>query len=363
MPAARRGNGQAKGRRPGRTGPLKEETTAMALSRREFTVGTLVALAATSGLSVAVRAEGKKTIAVLFDGLYSEFWVAGIQIIRDDLKKRGFEIMEAISDKDDNKQFEQVRAAITKKVDGIIIVQTDSNAVIPAIKAANKANIPMVHFNRPPAPSDAFSVAIQADNQKISRDAVLHSCGVAKASGKKHKAAILIGNLGDPNAIQRRDGFDEAVGQFKDTIEVVARIPTEWDADKAFAGLTNALQANPDISFLFTSSDFLLPQIIQALKAANKWAPIGDPNHVILTGFDGFPSAYELMKDKYMDACGVQNLFFETTLAIQAILDLQAGKKVDKLLLDPGFAITQDNLQAKKGEMWGYVLWKQKNSG
>jgi len=335
----------------------------MALNRREFTVASLMAVAGLSGMTVSVRAEGQKTIAVLFDGLYSEFWVAGIKIIRDDLKKRGFTIMEAISDKDDNKQFEQVRAAIAKKVDGIIIVQTDSNAVIPAIKAANKANIPMVHFNRPPAASDAFSVAIQADNQKIARDAVLYSAGVAKESGKKHKAAILIGNLGDPNAIQRRDGFDEAVGQFKDTIEVVARIPTEWDADKAFAGLTNALQANPDISFLFTSSDFLIPQITQALKAAGKWAPIGDPNHVIFTGFDGFPAAYGLMKDKYMDACGVQNLFFETTLAIQAILDLQAGKKVEKLLLDPGFAITQANIEEKKTEMWGYVLWKEANPG
>ncbi len=333
----------------------------MRANRREFTLGALTAIAAAGGWSVAARAAGDKTIAVLFDGLYSEFWVAGLQIIRDDLKKRGFAIQEAISDKDDNKQFEQVRAAIAKKVDGIIIVQTDSNAVIPAIKAANKAKIPMVHFNRPPAKSDAFSVAIQADNQKIAREAVLYSCGVAKESGKKHKAAILIGNLGDPNAIQRRDGFDDAVKQFPDNVEVVARIPTEWDADKAFAGLTNALQANPDISFVFTSSDFLLPQIIQALKAANKWAPVGDEKHVILTGFDGFPSAYELMKDKYMDACGVQNLFFETTLALQAILDLQAGKTVDKLLLDPGFAITQANIAAKKDEMWGYTLWKQKN--
>lgn len=330
-------------------------------NRREFTLGALSAVAAASGMSVAAMAADNKTIAVLFDGLYSEFWVAGLQIIRDDLKKRGFGIQEAISDKDDNKQFEQVRAAIAKKVDGIIIVQTDSNAVIPAIKAANKAKIPMVHFNRPPAKSDAFSVAIQADNQKIAREAVLYSCGVAKASGKRHKAAILIGNLGDPNAIQRRDGFDEAVKQFPDAVEVVARIPTEWDADKAFAGLTNALQANPDISFVFTSSDFLLPQIVQGLKAANKWAPLGDDRHVILTGFDGFPSAYELMKDKYMDACGVQNLFFETTLAMQAILDLQAGKTVEKLLLDPGFAITQANLDAKKDEMWGYTLWKQKN--
>jgi len=335
----------------------------MTLSRREFTVGTLATLAAASGMTVAVKAQGTKTIAVLFDGLYSEFWVAGIQIIREELKERGFEIMEAISDQDDNKQFEQVRAAIARKVDGIIIVQTDSNAVIPAIRAANEANIPMVHFNRPPAESDAYSVAIQADNQKIARDAVLYACEVAKKSGKQHKAAILIGDLGDPNAIQRRDGFQEAVDQYKDVIEVVAKIPTEWNADTAFAGLTNALQANPDISFVFTSSDFLIPQIQQALKSADKWHTIGEEGHVIFVGFDGFPDAYALMKDGYMDACGVQNLFYETDLAIQAILDLQAGKKVDKLLLDPGFAITQENMEEKAAAMWGYVLWKEKNPG
>ena len=335
----------------------------MGVTRREFTVGLLAGMAATSGMTLAVRAQGTKTIAVLFDGLYSEFWVAGIQIIREDLKKRGFEIMEAISDQDDNKQFEQVRAAIARKVDGIIIVQTDSNAVIPAIKAANDANIPMVHFNRPPAESDAFSVAIQADNQKIAREAVAYACEVAKASGKKHQAAILIGNLGDPNAIQRRDGFQEAVDAHPDVIDVVAKIPTDWNADTAFAGLTNALQANPDISFLFTSSDFLIPQIQQSLKTADKWYPVGDDKHVIFAGFDGFPAAYALMKDGYMDSCGVQNLFYETELAIQAILDLQAGKKVDKLLIDPGFAITQKNMEEKKEEMWGYVLWKEKNPG
>jgi ABC-type sugar transport system substrate-binding protein len=335
----------------------------MALNRRDFTLASLAAIAASSGLTLAVKAQGTKTIAVLFDGLYSEFWVAGIQIIRDELKKRGYEIMEAISDQDDNKQFEQVRAAIARKVDGIIIVQTDSNAVIPAIKAANAANIPMVHFNRPPAQSDAFSVAIQADNQKIAREAVDYACTVAQKSGKKHQAAILIGDLGDPNAIQRRDGFQEAVDKYPDAIEVVAKIPTEWNADTAFAGLTNALQANPDISFLFTSSDFLLPQIQQALKTADKWHKVGEEGHVILTGFDGFPDAYALMKDGYMDACGVQNLFFETQLAIQAILDLGEGKKVEKLLLDPGFAITQANMNEKASEMWGYVLWKEKNPG
>ncbi len=330
-------------------------------NRRQF-IAAALATAIITRFPHAARAQGgKKRIAVLFDGLYSTFWVAGLEILKADLAKRDYEVLEAISDQDDNKQFEQVRAMIARKVDGIIIVQTDSNAVIPAIKAANAAKIPMVHFNRPPAKTDAFSVAVTADNKTISREAVLHACEVAKKQGGKFKACIMIGDLGDPNAIGRRDGFQEAVDKYKDVIEVVARVPTKWKADEAFAGLTNALQANPDINFLFTSSDFLIPQLMQCLQTADKWHPIGHPKHVLFTGFDGFPQAYELLKTKYMDACGVQNLFYETDKAINAIVDMQAGKTVERILLDPGFAIHQDNLDTKKEEMWGYTLWKKEN--
>ena len=92
----------------------------------------------------------------------------------------------------------------------------------------------------------------------------------------------MIGDLGDVNAIQRRDGFFDVVDKNKDIVEVVARVSTEWNADKAFAGLTNALQANPDIDFLFTSSDFMLPQIQQVLETFDKWHKIGEEGHVLL---------------------------------------------------------------------------------
>jgi|tagenome__1003787_1003787.scaffolds.fasta_scaffold20894097_2 ABC-type sugar transport system substrate-binding protein len=330
------------------------------LTRREFTLATLIA-AGTAGLPVYVKAQGKKTIAVLFDGLYSPFWVAGLDVIKQDLTRRGYEMVQAISDKDDNRQFEQVRAMLARKVDGIIIVQTDSNAVIPAIKAANDAHVPMVHFNRPPAKTDAFSVAVVADNRSITNATVEHMVKVAREKGGKYKAAILIGNLGDPNAIGRRDGFFDVVDKNKDIIDVVARIPTEWNADVAFAGLTNAFQANPDINFLFTSSDFMFPQIVQVMKTRNKFQPIGHKDHVIFGGFDGDATAYELLKDKYLDADGVQDLFKEAELAVNAIVDLQDGKTVDRVLLDPGFAIHQANLEQARDRMWGYSIYKQKN--
>lgn len=332
----------------------------MKLTRRDFTIGSLLA-AGTMGLPVMVKAQGNKTVALLFDSLVSPFWVSGIEIMREKAKAAGWNTLENISDFDDNKQFEQVKAMIGRKVDGILIIQTDSKAVIPAIRAANKAGIPMVHFNRPPAESDAYSVAIQADNRKIMGDTVQFLVDEAKKMGGKYKACILIGDLGDVNAIQRRDGFFDVVDKNKDFIEVVARISTEWNADKAFAGLTNAFQANPDINFLVTSSDFLHPQIEQVLKTAKKWNKRGDPGHVLFGGFDGDEGAYARLKDGYLDACGVQNLFLEVDMAFQAFNDMWAGKKPNKLLLDPGFVITQANLTSKRDEMWGYTVWKKQN--
>lgn len=232
----------------------------MNVTRRNFTIGSLLATVA-AGMPVFVKAQEGKTIAILFDSLQSPFWVTSLNVLKDKATAAGWEPLEAISDLDDNKQFEQVQSMIQRKVDGIIIVQTDKNAVIPAIREANKAGIPMVHFNRPPEKSDAVSVAVQADNLAIMKSTVEALVEKAKAAGGTYKAAILIGNLGDQNAVMRRDGFFEIVDQHKDIIEVVARISTEWNPDKAFADLTNALQANPDINFLVTSSDFLIPQI------------------------------------------------------------------------------------------------------
>src|SRR6202043_1938085 len=144
--------------------------------------------------------------------------------------------LEAVSNQDDNRQFQQVQSMIQRRVDGIIIVHTDDKAVIPAIRAANAAGIPMVHFNRPPAPSDAYSVAVVVDNRKLMDETVTALIGVARRQGGLYKAAVLLGDLGDANGVNRRDGIQDAVARHRDIVEVVARVATEWNADKAFAG-------------------------------------------------------------------------------------------------------------------------------
>jgi len=295
----------------------------------------------------------RPTIGVCFETLQTEFWVAALAAIEAELKSRDMKMIQAIADGDANRQIEQVRNFITRKVDGIIMVPKDARACIPVIKLANNSGVPIVLFNRPAAESEARSVAVVADNFSLAKETVAYLIGQARKTGKKHKAMVIIGDLGDINAIGRRDGFDAAVAEAPDVVEVVARVPSEWNQEKAQAGVVNALQANPDISFIFTSSDFLLPSIVSALKASDRYVKIGQPGHVILGGFDGDPTAYQMLVDGTMDATGVQDVYFEVKACVRAILDMRAGKNVPKTIPDPGFVIHQGNLEKKNQQMWG----------
>ncbi len=301
----------------------------------------------------------KPVVGVAFDTLQTEYWVASRDAIKDELTAKNADMLLAVANNDANEQLKQINNFIAKKVDGIIVAPKDAQTVIPMIKAANRANIPIVLYNRPPAENSGKSVTVVADNLVITKATVSFMVEQAKKTGRKHKAMILVGDLGDVNAIGRRDGFDQVVGQVPDVIEVVARIPTEWNQEKAMSGVTNSLQAHPDIDLIFTSSDFLLPSIVSALKGAGKYKKVGEEGHVLLGGFDGDATAYQMLADGYLDADGVQDVYFECKEAVRAVFELRAGKDVPALIRDPGFVIHQGNRAELKAKMWGANIQKK----
>jgi len=301
-----------------------------------------------------------KTIGVAFETLQTEFWVAGFDKLKAECAAKGITMLEGVADGDASKQFDQVKNFINRKVDGIIIVPKDGKTVIPMIKAANAANIPVVLYNRPADATDARHTAVAPDNFAITRETVTYLVSLAKKTGRKQKAMILMGDLSDVNAIGRRDGFEAAVKEAGDAVEVVARIPTDWNQEKALAGVQSAMQANPDIGLIFTSSDFMFPSIKSVLSNLGKWKKHNEPGHILLGGFDGDATAYQLMADGYVDATGVQDVYWEAEQAIQVILDAKAGRPAPVRIDDKGFAITQANLKEMEPRMWGAVVAKNK---
>lgn len=299
------------------------------------------------------------TIAFCFQDLETEFWVAGHKAITETLRAKGIKVIEKNANEDANRQLEQVKDSITQGVDGVIIIPQDGESAVTIAKVCNEAGVPIGVFNRPPSDKSAKNIVVVANNEVIAESAVEYMAQEAKRLGRKVTPAIMVGDLGDPNAVGRRQGFFNVIEKYPELwASAPVEIPTKWDANVALANLQSAMQANPDIDFLFTSSDFLFPVIKSVLAPLGKWQKVGNPDHVILGGLDGDKTACSLLKDGYLDATGVQNLFAEAEMIMDTMLAaIEKGDKMpNQWLDDPGFALTQGNLAEREMEMWGCKL-------
>jgi inositol transport system substrate-binding protein len=312
--------------------------------------------------AAAAPAEGGaasgKTICFAYQDLETEFWVAGHKAIVETLNGLGVNVIERNANEDANKQLEQVKDCIAQGVDGIIIIPQDGESAVTIVGEANKAGIPIGVFNRPPANKDNPTLVIVANNEVITKQAVDYMAEEAKKLGRKVTPMIMVGDLGDPNAVGRRQGFMDTIEANPDLFNTPIEVPTKWDGNTALANLEAAMQANPEVDMLFTSSDFMYPQIRSVLDPLGRWKKVGEEGHMILGGLDGDSTACRLMRDGYVDATGVQDLFYEADTIMQAMLDAIAkGEKTpENWMDDPGFALTQGNWEDKAADMWGCKL-------
>ncbi len=325
---------------------------------------TLAAACLIAGFGCNRRADDQSqpTICFAFQDLETEFWVAAHEAICETLRAKGFKVLERNGNQDANRQLEQIRDAIAQDVDGIIIIPQDGESAVTIVGQANRAGIPIAVFNRPPANKSNPALVITADNEKIAEHTVAYMVKAARKLKKKMTPLIMVGDLGDGNAVDRRQGFYNIIEKHPDIFKKPLEVPTKWDAATALANLEAAMQTEPDVDFIFTSSDFLYPQIRAVLEPLGKWKPIGDPGHIILGGLDGDSTAYKLMQAGYVDATGVQDLFFEADAIMDALLDaIQKGEKTpENWMEDPGFALTQENMAERQNDMWGCKILKDK---
>lgn len=312
--------------------------------------------------TATVFAADDLTFCFAFQNLETEFWQAGYIAITETLTNAGFKVIEVNSNQDANKQLEQVKDCIAQDVSGIVVIPVDGSIALTLVAEANKAGIPIGIFNRPPQSEDGDALVVVADNREISKQAVEYMTEVAQEkmdkTGEKILPLIMVGDLGDPNAVQRKEGFYDVINAHPELFETPIEVMTKWDPAVAESSLRDAFTANPDIDFLFTSSDFMFPIIQSVLEPIGKWAKIGEEGHVIMGGLDGDVTACSLIKDKYIESTGVQDLYFEADALMNAMLKAIDAKTAnpDEWIPDPGFALTQGNFDTRENDMWGCKL-------
>jgi ABC-type sugar transport system substrate-binding protein len=305
----------------------------------------------------AQSVEGKK-VCYAFQDLSTGFWVAGHKAIVDTLVANGVEVVELNGGKDANRQLEQIQDCIAQGADGIILTADDGESETSLVALAQENDVPIATFNRPPSDTSK-GIVVVADNESVARQAVeamaAKAIGRFEGTGKKLHPLVLVGDLKDPNAVKRREGFMNVINKYPNIFETPVEIATEWNSDKALAGLEAAVTNDPDIDFIFTSSDFLFPTIQGVLDAKGKWHKAGEAGHVILGGLDGDDGACKLIREGYVDSTGVQDVNLEAKLALDGILGAIASGETqpNAILLDPGFALSAENYDYKGADTWG----------
>jgi ribose transport system substrate-binding protein len=247
--------------------------------RRAIAAGTALVVVA-AGWAVYQRQQaadsGKLEIAMSVSTLNNPFFVdlrAGAQAEADRL---GVELRVTDASEDSSQQANAVQNAIAQNADAIVVNPVDSDAIVPSVKAANEAEIPLVGVDRAPSAGEVVTT-VASDNVaggRMAAQRLVEQVG----SGP---VAVLEGEPGTSAARERGEGFTEEIAEHPQ-IEVVASQPADFDRTKALDTMQNILQAHPDVRGVFAANDEMALGAVKALGARAG-------TDVKVVGFDGTP--------------------------------------------------------------------------
>ncbi|WP_371365143.1 Ribose import binding protein RbsB [Sporomusa rhizae] len=206
----------------------------------------------------------------------------------------GIELVVMDAQNDASKQLANIENLIQQKVSVIIVNPVDSKAIVPAIEAANKANIPVITVDRGAAGGTVVS-AIASDN--VAGGKMAGQLIVDKIGGKG-KVVELEGIPGTSAANDRGKGFNEAI-KAAAGITVVAKQPADFDRAKGMKVMENILQANPEINAVFAHNDEMALGALEAIKASNR-------ANVMVVGFDATADAVKAVNEGTLAATVAQ---------------------------------------------------------
>ena len=257
----------------------------------------------------------------------------------------GVDVQVEDAQNDVAKQLDQINNFIASGVDAIIVNPVDTSATDAMSAAADSAGVPLVYVNRQPVNVDSLpdNQAFVASNEIESGTlAAFEGCKMLRAAGFAGGANIyiLVGELSNQAAVQRTKDFHDVIDMdMCSFINIVDEQTANWSRDEAQDLMTNWLSAGEEFQAVFANNDEMAIGAIQAMKASGL-----SMEDVIVTGVDATQDALAAMQAGDLDVTVFQDAAGQGSGALQAALDLAAGKEVDQKVYIPFLLVTPDNI-------------------
>lgn len=239
------------------------------------------------------------------------------------------------------RQIAQIEDLIQQDVDAIIIWPTNGEAVIPAVRKAHSAGIPVVVTNSNIAEAGFEFVKSFSGPDNItqgSRSAEI-MCDKFKAMGIETTAQVvqISGQPGYTTAIERQKGFDDRLPEVCPAVTVVETQPGDWNREKSQKVMEAFLVKYDKIDGVYAGDDNMGVGALNAAKAAGRTG-------IIFVGATNFAVGYEAMERGEYWGSIYQSPVDDAEAALKTAIDILEGKDVPFLNYFDTPKITQDNM-------------------
>ncbi|MBY6261006.1 LacI family transcriptional regulator [Azospirillum sp. 412522] len=302
-------------------------------------------LASAIALATGSALAADKEIAVVVKTVNSTFWqnvqkgAATAQKEADGytMTFQGPASESAIAD-----QVNMVENAVNRKVAGIVLAPSDPDALVPALKKAWEAKIPVVLIDSSVADAGKqyYQAMLSTDNVKAGE---LCAKALIDKVGTSGKIAVMSYVAGAGSEIGRVGGFTKYIKDHS-KLEIVGPFYSQSQMATALNQTTDVLAANPDLKGIFGANE---PTAIGMGRAL---AQSGKAGHITAVGFDGNQDLQGFVKDGTLEAIAVQGSYQMGYLGVQTAVKLTKREKVEKALDTGVVLVTKANLATPEAQ-------------
>ena len=280
-----------------------------------------VMLTAAVGLFAAGPAMAEGTVGLSVSTLNNPFFVTLSEGAQQTADALGIELVVVDAQDSVSKQVSDIEDLVTREVDVLIVNPTDSDAVVPAVRGAIDAGIPVVAVDRGVNNVD-LAYFVVSDNIA---GGVLAGTYICEQIGFEGNVVELEGIPGVSATRDRGAGFNQAIEETCPDVEVVARQTANFNRAEGLSVMENILVAQPEIDALFAHNDEMALGALQAVASSGR--------DILVVGFDATDDAVGAVEECTMGATVAQQpdqLGAQAVeIASEVIADGPPGQQVD----------------------------------
>ena len=288
--------------------------------------------------NAALAAGGE--IAVIVKTTNSNFWQnvnKGATDAMKEVKEFSMTFQGPASEQNINDEVAMVENAVNRKVAGIVLAPSDPEALIPAVKKAWEAKIPVVILDSllADAGKDYYKSFLATDNKAAGE---LCAKALIDKIGKEGKIAVMSYVAGVGSEIGRVGGFKDYIAK-NSKLQIVGTYYSQAQMATALNQTTDVLAANTDLKGIFGANEPTAVGMGRALQQSGK------AGKVAAIGFDGNVDLQNFVKDGTIAAIAVQGSYQMGNMGVKTVIDAINGKSVPKFVNTGVVMVTKQNIE------------------